>query len=125
MAGSDRAEVSGSQRELVSTDSRIGDVDLNEEIEVTVYLRPRADTGWVDQEAQLPPAQRTPVSRQAWADRYGADPRDIEAVRRFASEHGLAVTGVDSARRAITIRGTVGVIAAAFEAQLHGRYDAG
>jgi kumamolisin len=125
MAGSDRAEVSGSQRELVSTDSRIGDVDLTEEIEVTVYLRPRADTGWVDQDAQLPPAQRSPVSRQAWAERYGADPRDIEAVRRFASEHGLAVTGVDSARRAVTIHGTVGAIAAAFEAQLHGRYDAG
>src|SRR6202012_3243034 len=34
-------------------------------------------------------------------------------------------TGIDNARRAVTISGTVGAIAAAFEAQLEGRYDAG
>jgi kumamolisin len=125
MAGSDRVEIAGSQRELVPSHPRIGDVDLTEQIAVTVYLRPRADTGWVDQEAQLPPAQRSAVSRNEWAERYGADPRDIEAVKQFASEHGLTVTGVDSARRAVAISGSVSDVTAAFEAQLQGRYDAG
>jgi kumamolisin len=125
MSGSDRVEISGSQRELVPNHPRIGAVDLTEEIAVTVYLRPRADTGWVDHEAQLAPAQRSSVSREEWAERYGADPRDVEAVEQFANEHGLTVTGVDRARRAVTISGPVSDVATAFEAQLQGRYDAG
>ena len=56
MTGSDRVEISGSHRKLVSDHSRIGDIDPTEEIAVTVYLRPRADTGWVDQEAHLAPS---------------------------------------------------------------------
>jgi kumamolisin len=125
MTGSDRVEISGSQRELVSKHSRIGDIDLAKEIAVTVYLRPRADTGWVDREAQLAPAQRSPLSREEWAERYGADPRDVEAVEQFARRYGLKVTDVDRGRRAVTLRGSVQDVAAAFEARLEGRYDAG
>jgi kumamolisin len=125
MADSDRVEISGSQRELVPNHPRIGDVDLTEHIAVTVYLRPRADTGWVDQEAQRAPAERSSVTREAWADRYGADPADIQAVQQFAAEHGLTVTDVNGARRAITLSGSVDEIASAFEAQLQGRFDAG
>ena len=125
MSGSDRVEVSGSQRELVPSHPRIGAVDLTEKITVTVYLRPRADTDWVDQEAQLAPAERRRLSREEWVQSYGADPQDIEAVQRFASEHGLTVTEVDSARRAVLVQGTVNDVSAAFGAQLQGRYDAG
>ena len=125
MTGSDRVEISGSHRKLVSDHSRIGDIDPTEEISVTVYLRPRADTGWVDKEAQLAPAQRSQVSREEWAERYGADPRDVEAVEQFAKRYGLTVADVDRARRAVTLRGSVHDVATAFEAQLQGRYDAG
>jgi kumamolisin len=125
MSESDRVEIAGSQRELVPSHLRIGAVDLTEEIAVTVYLRPRADTGWVDQEARKPPAQRARVTREEWAGRYGADPRDVEAVERFASAHGLTVTGLDIARRSVRMIGTVNDVAAAFGAQLQGRYDAG
>jgi kumamolisin len=125
MAESNRVEISGSQRELVPSHPRIGDVDLTEEVAVTVYLRPRADTGWVDQEAQLAPAERSNLGRDEWAERYGADPQDIVAVQQFAVNHGLTVTDVDRARRAVTISGSVSDMAAAFEAQLEGRYDAG
>src|ERR1700728_865371 len=117
MSGSDRVEIAGSQRELVPSHPRIGDVDDTEEIAVTVYLRTRADTGCVDQEALLAQAQRSAVSREEWAERYGADPRDIEAVEQFAVANGLTVTGVDRARRAVTISGSVNDVAAAFEAQ--------
>jgi kumamolisin len=125
MTGSDRVEISGSQRELVSKHPRIGDIDLAEEIAVTVYLRPRADTGWVDKEAQLAPAERPRLSREEWAERYGADPRDVEAVEQFAGRYGLKVTDVDRGRRAVTLRGSVQDVAAAFQARLEGRYDAG
>jgi kumamolisin len=125
MSESDRVEIAGSHRELVSSHPRLGAVDLTEEIAVTVYLRPRADTGWVDQEAVKPPAQRSVVSRAEWAERYGADPRDVEAIERFASAHRLTVTELDIARRSVRMIGTVNDVAAAFGAQLEGRYDAG
>src|ERR1700753_806156 len=124
MADSDRVEIAGSQRELVPNHPRIGDVDPTEQVTVTVYLRPRADTAWVDDEAQLAPAQRSAVSRSDWAERYGADPQVVEALKRFVLPYGLTVTDVDLARRAVTISGSVSDVAAAFEAQIEGRYDA-
>jgi kumamolisin len=125
MSASDRVEVPGSRRDLVPSHRRIGDVDLIQRIEVTVYLRPRAQTGWVDEQAGLQPAQRTRPGRDQWAERYGASPDDVEAVQRFAAASGLTVTGVDRARRAIRIGGSVEAIAEAFEAQLQGRFDPG
>src|ERR1700749_3723228 len=123
MSASDRIELPGSHRDLIPSHRRIGDVDLGEQIDVTVYLRPRAETAWVDEQATLQPAERSRPEREQWAERYGAAPGDVQAVERFAAEHGLTVTGVDRARRAITIRGSVEAIAGAFGAQLQGRYD--
>jgi kumamolisin len=124
MSASDRVEVSGSHRDLVPGHRRVGDVDLTEAIEVTVYLRPRADMAWVDEQAALVPAARRYPGRDEWGERYGADPHDVDAVKRFAAEHDLTVTEIDRARRAVRVRGTVGAIAAAFEARLEGSYDA-
>jgi kumamolisin len=125
MSASDRVEVPGSRRDLVSSHRRIGDIDLSEQIEVTVYLRPRAEMGWVDEQATLAPGDRIRPRREQWAEQYGAAPDDIEAVQRFAAGHGLEVTDVDRARRAIRLRGSVKAIAVAFAARLEGRYDAG
>jgi kumamolisin len=125
MSASDRIELPGSRRELIPGHRRVGDVDLGEQIEVTVYLRPRADTRWVDEQATLEPSRRTRAEREQWADRYGAAPDDIDAVQRFAAAHELTVTDVDRGRRAVRISGSVDAIARAFEAQLQGRYDPG
>ncbi len=102
----------------------MGDVDPQAEIEVSVYVRPRAPLGWVDQEAELPPAERPVVSREEWAARYGADSHDIDAVKAFAAESGLTVAGVDAARRVVLLRGTVQAVADAFQAQLVGTFAA-
>ena len=70
MSASERVEIPGSERELVAGHQRVGEVDGQAEIEVSVYVRPPADLGWVDREAQAPPLERrqptSTTARSAW-----------------------------------------------------------
>src|SRR5450755_1492223 len=125
MSASDRVQVPGSERQLEPGHSRVGDVDSQAEIDVTVYVRPRAALDWVDKEAALPLAQRRVRSREEWAQKYGARPADIEAVRAFAEQHGLTVTSVDPARRAVHLHGTLEAVKSAFQPQLEGLFSPG
>ena len=122
MSASDRVEVPGSQRELDPAHTRVGDVDTQSEIDLTVYLRSTAPLDWVDDEAARPPRQRRVPSREEWGDLYGADPRDVEKVGAFAQQHGLSVTDVDLGRRAVTLHGSLQAITDAFQPQLQGLY---
>jgi kumamolisin len=54
------------------------------------------------------------LTRQEWADRFGARPDDVAAVEALAAEHGLAVDAVDGARRAVVLSGRVADLSAAF-----------
>ena len=123
MSASDRVPVSGSERRLAPGHVRVGDVDPGQEIDLTVYVRPRAAVNWVDAESARPPAARRLVSREDWSDAHGAADEDLKAVTAFAHGAGLTVTGVDAARRAVTLRGTVGDAVTAFEASMEGRFQ--
>jgi kumamolisin len=112
-----RVEIPGSAREADSQHPRVGDVDPDKPIEVTVYLRPSGSLDWVDQEAGRAPAERRTLSREELASATGASDEDIAAVRSFAGESGLEVVAVDQGRRAMTLRGTVKAVAEAFGAQ--------
>ncbi len=114
MQSSQRVQVPGSQRELDPHHQRIGDVDGNEQIEVSVYLRASASLDWIDREARHPSAERNTISREELASSYGASDEDIAAVRSFADEYGLEVTAVDRGRRVVSLRGTVSAMAEAF-----------
>ncbi|HTU98839.1 MAG TPA: S53 family peptidase [Solirubrobacteraceae bacterium] len=124
MAASDRVPVSGSERQLRPDDTRLGDVDPRADVELTVYVRPRGSVDWVDAESARPPAARRLVAREDWADAHGAADADIRAVTAFAHEAGLTVAGVDSARRAVRLRGSLQAVSDAFEATMEGRYQA-
>ena len=96
MAGSDRVSVTGSERELVPGHTRVGDVDPHAEVDLTVYVRPRASLDWVDAESGRPPAERRLVSHEDWAELYGASDEDMRAVAAFALDAGLTVVELDS-----------------------------
>ena len=113
----ERVEIPGSARETDPDHHRVGDVDGEKTIEVTVYLRPSGSLDWVDEEAGRAPAARRTMSREELASATGASDDDIAAVRSFAGEYGLEVTGVDQGRRAMTLRGTVNAVAEAFGVQ--------
>ncbi len=122
MAAGDRVPVVGSERSLVAGDNRVGDVDPDATLEVTVYLRPRAPADWVDAEAERPPSERRRLAREDWAAAHGASDADVASVRSFAESFGLSVTDVDPARRTVSLQGSVRAAVEAFEAQIMGRY---
>jgi kumamolisin len=124
MAASDRVPVSGSERTLRSGHTRIGDVDPQATVDLTVYVRPRAGVDWVDAESARAPMGRRLAAREDWADMHGAADEDLTAVASFARDAGLTVTHVDSARRAVGLRGSLQTAADAFEATMEGRFEA-
>ena len=113
----ERVEIPGSARKADPQHERVGEVDRDKPIEVTVYLRPSGSLEWVDHEAGRAPSQRRTMSREELVDAAGASDEDVAAVRSFAGEYGLEVTGVDKGRRAVSLRGTVHAVAEAFGAQ--------
>jgi kumamolisin len=125
MSASERVPIQGSERSLVPAHDRVGDLDDAEAVDVTVYLRARSAPDWVDAEAQRPPAERRRLDREAWAAQHGADAADMDRVSEWARGAGLQVTHSDPARRALTLRGPLSSVAAAFGAQLEGRYRTG
>jgi kumamolisin len=112
-----RVEIPGSEREGDPQHQSVGDVDRDKPIDVTVYLRPSGSLDWINQEAGRAQSERQTMSRAELAQATGASDEDIAAVRSFAGEYGLEVTGVDKGRRAVSLRGTVQAVAEAFGAQ--------
>ncbi|HEX3978584.1 MAG TPA: S53 family peptidase [Solirubrobacteraceae bacterium] len=124
MAASDRVPVTGSERSLTSGHTRVGDVDPQATVDLTVYVRPRAPADWVDAESARAPMARRLVAREDWADLHGAADEDMNAVASFARDAGLAVVRLDSARRAAHLRGSLQVASDAFGATMEGRFEA-
>lgn len=97
---------------------RVGEVDPERQITVTVTVRSRDEQGRV---AQLRDIDETPVverrylTRDQLTRRYGADAADLERVAMFYRGQGLEVLEQSAARRCVVLRGTAGAIAAAFQ----------
>jgi kumamolisin len=124
MAASDRVPVTGSERVLTAGHTRVGDVDLHADVDVTVYVRPRAPVDWVDAESARAPKERRLVAREDWGEVHGAADDDMTAVASFALDAGLTVVLLDSARRAVHLRGSLRDAADAFGATMEGRFQA-
>ena len=67
----------------------------------------------------MPPPGSGPVlSREEFAQQYGADPADIQKVAAFAAGEGLTVESSDAARRTVVLSGTLAALTQAFGAQV-------
>jgi kumamolisin len=124
MSGSQRVQIPGSERSLHPGHVRVGDVDLTDNVQVTVYLAHRVTPTWVDEEARRPPQSRKRLSPEQWAQSHGARAEHVNAVCSFAEEHGLVVGRTDEGRRQVKIMGSVGSVADAFGAKFEGMYAA-
>jgi len=58
------------------------------------------------------------LSREEFAQQFGAEPADINVVRQFADAHGLAVVEEDAPRRTVVLSGTVSQFNNAFGVDL-------
>ena len=122
MPASDRVEVPGSERQLDPTHVRVGDVDPQARVDLTVYLAHRVAPDWIDEQARRPPQSRRRIARGEWAQAHGADPDAVNAATGFAETHNLIVVSVDEARRTVRLNGSLDAVAAAFEAGFQGMY---
>jgi kumamolisin len=106
----ERVAVRGSQRIAPPDSTLIGVADPNEDVIVTIVVRRRTE--------KLPRPGAHPISREKFAELYGADPADVEQIEQFAAEYDLSVGQMDLARRSIKLRGTVADMNEAFGTEL-------
>jgi kumamolisin len=121
MTDTDRVPLRGSEKRPVANAERIGDVHPEERFEVTLRLRSKANQALGAHVAQLlsqPPRARETLTREAFAERYGADSSDIGKVEAFAQANGLSVVSVSAAQRSVVLGGTASQISRAFGVEL-------
>jgi len=118
----------GSERAPIPGAVAVGKADPEERLEVTVLIRRSAPDQLKKHVAMLAAGHRSVghMQREDFAKQFGADPRDIEAVKKFAQSHDLAVVQVHAARRTIVLSGTVAQFDHAFGVELQRfEHDAG
>ncbi len=101
----------GSARTLL-TDSTAPQVDPAEQVEFTAVLRRRADLPGAFVEGP------DTVAQADFADRFGADPDDIAAVRAAFAAAGVTVTAEHPSSRRITATGPASEVTALFGTDL-------
>src|SRR5262249_19607844 len=103
-----RVELKGSARTVMPGGQDVGPADLNQQIEVTVYLRrPSGEPPNVEHMGALPVSERNYLSREEFAKSHGARTEDFAKVRAFAANYGLRITSEDLAARRVRLAGTV------------------
>jgi len=121
MTKNEHRPLAGSERRPAEGAIRQGPIAADEEIGVSVRLRRRPDAGPLpdlDALRDRKPGSPAPVNREDFAERFGADPADIEQVRAFAERFGLTVGAASVARRTVQLTGTAAQLSAAFGTEL-------
>ena len=104
----------GSERTPLAGARSTGRLDPATPVEVTVYLRPRADAG----PAAAGGSDEPVLSRAELAERRGADPGEFGAFADYATGHGLDVVERDLGGRRLRLRGPASAMEAAFGVEL-------
>jgi len=114
-----REQLVGSHREPVEGSTRLGPCDPGQTLHVVVTLR-RRDEQALERTVQKIARGETqePLTREAFATRFGAADDDLAKVEAFAKEYGLRVTERDAAAAAVTLEGTVEHFQQAFGVEL-------
>lgn len=105
----ERRTVPGSDRAPVAGTEKIRDVSGDEQIQVTVVLRRRAE---------LPEDPVGLLSREELAERYGATPDDIKAVTDAVKAAGASVVSTDAASRRVQVSGSADTLQKLFGTKL-------
>ncbi|MBZ4373303.1 protease pro-enzyme activation domain-containing protein [Corallococcus sp. AS-1-6] len=91
-------------------------------VEVTLLLRHGSPLPTVEELCTNPP--RRPLTHEEFEAKYGADPKHLAAVRRFAKSHGLTITSERRDRGYVVLQGSTAAIRKAFDVDLR-RYTYG
>jgi kumamolisin len=86
----------------------VGPADTNEVISVIVRVRRGSDAPALPDMSDLastPGSSRQYMSREEFANRYGAAPDDLKKITDFAKAAGLTVVETSAARRTVVLSG--------------------
>ncbi|MGH7022174.1 MAG: S53 family peptidase [Caulobacteraceae bacterium] len=108
--------LSGSERRLPRGARDVGPAAPDEPVEATLLLRRENDLKPTLK--RLGRGERARLSREDFAQQFGATEADVQAVERFAAAHGLRVLECDLARRTVRIGGSVAQLNQAFGVDL-------
>src|SRR5450759_3353643 len=116
MAFDKYVKLPGSERQPMPGATKTGVLDPNEPMHVTVVLRERPAAENQPPLAELVASGRH-ISRDEYAARYGADPKDVEVVEKFAHAHGLKMGGASLPSRTVALTGSCSAFAKAFQVE--------
>jgi kumamolisin len=113
MSNSNRISLKGSERAALPGATAIGATDPHQLIEISVVLRRRQHLAITEKQTRI-------MNHADFASQYGADPADVDRIRRFASENNLQMLerGDEVERRTITLAGTAAAMEKAFSVEL-------
>ncbi|HUO34507.1 MAG TPA: S53 family peptidase [Candidatus Acidoferrum sp.] len=109
--------IPGSERKAMPAASVTGPCDPKEPIRVTIVLRRRKPAREQETLEQLV-ARGGRLTRAQLTMRYGADPKDVKQVEKFARAYGLSVSDVNRGARTLALSGTAQDFQRAFRVEL-------
>jgi kumamolisin len=113
----------GSERRPMAHSRLAGPVDKSEIASLTIHVRSKGDLKKLEQQVRTmstsPLKQRTYLTREKYAEQYGASGEDLDLVEQVAQSHDLMIVRRDAAHRAILLRGSLGDLLSAFPATVH------
>jgi len=110
--------IPGSQKKPLPNAKAIAPAPKDERLEVTVRLRPRTPLPSAADMLKPSAAPRQILSHEEFEQRYGATPKDIAQLRKFARANGLSIVRESQSRRSVMLAGTVESFNKAFGVKL-------
>jgi kumamolisin len=112
--------ISGSERHPVRGARLIHNSHPDQTIEISIRIRSKSEAKREEFKRALAKPGFKHMSRADYEKTHGADPADVEKIRKFAHEFGLKVheTGAELARRTVMLSGTVSSLQKAFHVEL-------
>jgi len=109
-----RTILDNSAHAIPSTATAVRQTNPTKWIEVTVAVKRKADLPDLSRLDNVPPGQRTYLTREALVDDYGSDPGSVDRIKAFAAAHGLTVVREEPAAARLVLGGPVSALSAAF-----------
>jgi kumamolisin len=112
--------ISGSERQPVRGARLIHNTHPDQTIEISLRLRPKSEAKHQELRSALEKPGFKHMSRTEFGNAHGADPADLNQIKKFAQEFGLKVheTGTELARRTVMLSGTASNLQKAFNVEL-------
>jgi kumamolisin len=105
-----RVKLAGSTKSLVEA-SAINTLNPNELIDITIRVRRKAPVKTALAAGKI-------ISHQEYEKKFGASVADFQEIERFAHQYQLSISGKDSARRSVWLKGKISDFEKAFAVYL-------